>query len=94
MPQHKSAEKAWIQSEKRRLRNRIFKSRLKTEIKKFLGLLEKGDYEAAEKQLQYTQSLLHSGVSKGILHRNKAANKISSLYLKFNKVRQQTQAHS
>ncbi|MCS7200200.1 MAG: 30S ribosomal protein S20 [Caldimicrobium sp.] len=92
MPHHKSAEKAWIQSEKRRLRNKSFKSRVKTEIKKFLALLEKGELESAERQLRVAQSLLHSGVSKGIFHRNKAANKISKLYAKLNQAKQRAQA--
>ncbi|OIF88027.1 30S ribosomal protein S20, partial [Acinetobacter baumannii] len=80
MPHHKSAEKALRQSEKRRLRNRMFKSRVKTEIKKFLEYLNAGKLEEAEKQLRVAQSLLHKGVSKGIFHRNKAANKISKLF--------------
>ncbi len=87
MPHHKSAEKAWRQSEKRRLRNRMFKSRVKTEIKKFLSLLEAGDLVKAEEQLKLAQSLLHRGVSKGIFHKNKAANKISKLFEKFNQAK-------
>lgn len=38
MPQHKSAAKRVRQSEKRRLRNRLHKSRLRTLIKKLEGL--------------------------------------------------------
>ncbi|MEZ0343503.1 MAG: 30S ribosomal protein S20 [Caldimicrobium sp.] len=87
MPQHKSAEKALRQSEKRRLRNRMFKSRVKTEIKKFLSYLEAGDLEKAEMQLRVAQSLLHRGVSKGIFHKNKAANKISKLFKRLNQAK-------
>lgn len=93
MPHHKSAEKALRQSEKRRLRNRMFKSRVKTEIKKFLEYLNAGKLEEAEKQLRVAQSLLHKGVSKGIFHRNKAANKISKLFAKFNQAKAKLQAH-
>jgi len=92
VPQHKSAEKALRQSEKRRLRNKAFKTRVKTEIKKFLSYLEAGDLEKAELQLRVAQSLLHRGVSKGIFHRNKAANKISKLFKKFNEVKAKAQA--
>lgn len=87
MPHHKSAEKAFRQSEKRRLRNRMFKSRVKSEIKKFLLYLETGDLEKAEMQLRVAQSLLHRGVSKGIFHKNKAANKISKLFKKLNQAK-------
>lgn len=93
MPHHKSAKKALKQSEKRRLRNRAFKSRVKTEIKKFLNYLQAGDLEKAEVQLRLTQSLLHKGVSKGIFHRKKAANKISKLFQKLNQVKPQVTTH-
>ncbi|MFN3505672.1 MAG: 30S ribosomal protein S20 [Caldimicrobium sp.] len=87
MPQHKSAEKALRQSEKRRQRNRMFKSRVKREIKKFLTYLEAGDLEKAENQLRVAQSLLHSGVSKGIFHLNKASNKIAKLFARLNQAK-------
>lgn len=89
MPQHKSAKKALIQSEKRRMRNKAFKTRVKTEIKKFLAYLENGELEKAEAQLRVAQSLLHKGVSKGIFHWKKAANKISKLFNKYNKAKAQ-----
>jgi small subunit ribosomal protein S20 len=89
VPYHKSAKKALKQSEKRRLRNRAFKSRVKTEIKKFLNYLQAGDVEKAEAQLRLTQSLLNKGVSKGIFHWKKAANKISKLFQKFNQAKLQ-----
>lgn len=84
MPHHKSAKKALRQSEKRRLRNKMFKSRVKTEIKKFLNYLQQKDLEKAEAQLRLVQSLLHKGVSKGIFHWKTASNKISKLFKKFN----------
>ncbi|BAU23530.1 30S ribosomal protein S20 [Caldimicrobium thiodismutans] len=90
MPQHKSAEKELRQSERRRLRNRTFKSRVKTEIKKFLSLLENNDLDAAERQLRVAQSLLQKGVSKGIFHKNKAGNKISELFSKLNQAKIKT----
>jgi len=92
VPQHKSAEKALRQSEKRRLKNKAFKTRVKTEIKKFLSYLEAGDLEKAELHLRVAQSLLHRGVNKGIFHRNKAANKISKLFKKFNEAKAKVQA--
>ncbi len=88
MPHHKSAKKALRQSEKRRLRNKAFKSRVKTEIKKFLNYLESGNLEKAETQLRVAQSLLHKGVSKGIFHWKRAGNKISKLFQKLEKFKQ------
>ena len=93
MPHHKSAKKALKQSEKRRLRNKIFKSKIKTETKKFLNYLQAGELEKAEIQLKLVQSLLHKGEKKGIFHWKKAANKISKLFQKLNKVKLQSLAH-
>ena len=87
MPHHKSAKKELRQSEKRRLRNKAFKSRVKTEIKKFLNYLQEGDLGKAEEQLRLVQSLFHKGVSKGIFHWKKVSNKISKLFQKFNQVK-------
>lgn len=94
VPHHKSAEKELRQSERRRMRNRAFKSRVKSEIKKFLSLLENNDLEGAERQLRVAQSLLQKGVSKGIYHRNKAGNKISELFTKLNQAKLKTSAQT
>lgn len=94
MPQHKSAKKALRQSEIRRIRNRMFKSRVKTEIKKFLSYLEAGDLEKSELQLRLAQSLIHKGVSKGIFHKNKAANKISKLFARYNQAKAKLSAQA
>jgi len=73
------------------LGTKLFKTRVKTEIKKFLAYLEAKDFEKAEAQLRVCQSLLHRGVSKGIFHWRKAANKISKLFHKLNKAKAQAQ---
>ncbi|QER42055.1 30S ribosomal protein S20 [Thermodesulfobacterium sp. TA1] len=93
MPHHKSAKKALRQSEKRRLRNKAFKSRVKTEIKKFLNYLNSKELEKAESQLRGVQSLIHKGVSKGIFHWKKAANKISKLFKKFESAKIKATTH-
>ncbi len=72
----------------------MFKSRVKTEIKKFLAYLNQGDLEKAEAQLRLAQSLLHKGVNKGIFHWRTAGNKISKLFIKFNRAKEKIQAES
>ncbi len=76
MPQHKSAVKRVRQNEKARLRNRGYKTRLKTEMKKLLSLTDK---EEAEAQYKIVTSLLDRMTVKGIIHRNYAANRKSRL---------------
>ena len=75
MAQHKSAIKRIRQSEKARLRNRIYKSQLKTAIKKLRNLENK---EEAENEYKNITSLLDRLVNKGVLHKNNAANKVLS----------------
>ena len=76
MPQHKSAIKRMRTSEKARLRNRIYKSQLKTAIKK---LEESENKKVAETEYKNVTSLLDKLAGKGIIHPNNAANKKSRL---------------
>ncbi|AEH45864.1 ribosomal protein S20 [Thermodesulfatator indicus DSM 15286] len=84
MPQHRSAAKALRQSLKRRMRNKAIRSRVKTEVKKFLMALQTGTIEEAEKAFIKAQSMIQRAVSKGVLHHHTAARKISRLAAKLN----------
>jgi small subunit ribosomal protein S20 len=70
----KSAKKRAIQSEKRRLRNKSVKTNLKTTEKKFMAALETGDAAASEQALRLAIKKYDMAASKGIIHRNNAAN--------------------
>ncbi|MFQ5641170.1 MAG: 30S ribosomal protein S20 [bacterium] len=70
-------------SHKSNLRNRPYKSLLKTTIK---NLLSETNREAAEKKFVKTVSILDKLASKGIIHKNKAANQKSRLALYVNKL--------
>ena len=76
MAQHKSAVKRNRQSERARLRNRVYKSQLKTAIKKLRSLENK---EEAENEYKTVTSMLDRLSSKGVIHQNNAANKKSKL---------------
>ncbi len=82
----KSQQKRNITNEKRRQRNQSARSYVRTEIRKFRSLIEAGDKTAAENQLRVASRALDKAVSKGVFHRNNAANKKSSLALAFNKM--------
>lgn len=71
MATHKSAIKRIRISKKQNLRNRHYKSMMRTAIKKVLSLQSR---DGAEEQLRQTVSLLDKLARKGIIHRNKAAN--------------------
>lgn len=78
MANHPSALKRIRQTEKRRLRNISFRSRVKTAVKKYLLAVSAKDQTAGQ-LLREASSLLQKGVSKGVYHRNTAARTISRL---------------
>jgi small subunit ribosomal protein S20 len=76
MPQHKSSVKRVRQDQKRRLHNRNLRAKMRTLVKNVLTSTEK---EAAEKNLLQAVSYLDRMAVKGIIHKNNAANKKSTL---------------
>jgi len=76
MANYPSAVRRIRRSKKSQIRNKHYKSMMKTAIKNVLASTEKDDAEARYRQ---TTSLLDKLVTKGIIHRNKAANQKSRL---------------
>ena len=68
-------------NEKARLRNQAIRSEVRTEIRKLRALVEAGDKTAAEAQLRVASRKLDKAVSKGVFHRNNAANKLSLIHI-------------
>lgn len=66
-------------NEKRRQRNLAVKSELKTLVRKTREAVEAGDKEAAIEALRVASRKLDKAVSKGVIHRNQAANRKSKL---------------
>jgi small subunit ribosomal protein S20 len=84
MPKIKSAIKRVKTSEKSYLRNTSYKSKIKSNIKKFnLALLEKNK-EATNKYFKDSVLFLDKSVNKGILPKNTASRKKSRLAKKLN----------
>lgn len=84
MPNTKGAKKRVRVLERKTQRNRIFKSRIKTAIKKFEKALEENNLEEAKENYKEATKLLSKAVNKGIYHKNKAARKKSILSRKLN----------
>ncbi|MCX8083328.1 MAG: 30S ribosomal protein S20 [Calditerrivibrio sp.] len=74
-----SARKRIKQSEKRNLRNRSYKSRMKTYTKKFLEALKSSDLQKVEAAFKEAQSVIDKTASKGVIHKNNAARRVSRL---------------
>ena len=62
------------------------RSAVRTEIRKFRETVAAGDKAAAEKQLRVASRALDKSVSKGVFHRNNAANKKSNMARALNKL--------
>ena len=78
MPNIKSQKKRDRQNKKRELKNKIVKSKIKTETKKFIQSVEKSNnIEEAEKNLSTLFNVLDSAVKKSAVHKNFASNKKS-----------------
>ena len=79
MAHHKDAIKRIKQNEKRRVRNRHYRSRMRNQIKSLREAIAAGDHGAAMEMLRKTQSVIARNVSKGVIHKNQAARRISRL---------------
>ncbi len=86
MPNTKSAAKRARQAEKRRLRNRVYRSAARTYIKKAEKLMAASDLEAAARAIGDAISTLDRAAIKGIIHKNNAARRKSRLMKKFNRL--------
>ncbi|MDE6397998.1 MAG: 30S ribosomal protein S20, partial [Clostridiales bacterium] len=79
MPNIKSAKKRVLIAAKKNEQNRAYKTRMNHAIKKFNNAIDANDIEGAEKLLPETMSVIDQTVSKGVIHKNQAANKKSAL---------------
>ena len=82
----KSQIKRNRQNEKRRMRNKSVKSSLKTAVRKFHEATEAGDSAKAAELLRVASRQLDKAVSKGVIHKNQAANRKSSIAKRLNTV--------
>jgi small subunit ribosomal protein S20 len=79
MAHHKSAKKRIRRNARREEINRARTSRIRSFIKKVETAISSGDQGAANAALREAQPEIHRGVTKGVLHKNTAARKISRL---------------
>ena len=75
----KSQEKRIKTNERRRLRNKSVKSSLHTAVRGFRAAIEAGDKDKAGELLAATSRKLDKAVSKGVIHKNQAANRKSAI---------------
>jgi len=81
---HKSAVKRNLQSQKRRLRNRAVKTRIKNVVKT-LKLSGQGSDADRAGELNTAISIIDKAAKKGVIHSRTAARKISRLTKRVNR---------
>src|SRR3954447_12592720 len=75
----KSQIKRIGQNERRRLRNKAVKSELKTAVRRFREAADAGDTAATTSALRSASRLLDKAASKGVIHKNQAANRKAAM---------------
>ena len=76
---HKSAIKRARQNEIRRLRNKNYRTRSKNVIKEVRIAIADNSADQAKESLKNAVSVIQKSASKGVIHKNTAARKISRL---------------
>lgn len=82
----KSAKKRIITQEKRRMRNKIQKSSMRTTMKNLDKLIVEGKKEESLELVKLVNKKLDKAVSKGLVHKNYASRNKSNFMNKINKI--------
>ncbi len=83
---HKSALKRARQNINRRTRNRSAKTKIKNVVKDVQTAIDENVKEAALEKLNTAKSAIDDTASKGIIHKNTAARRISRLTKRVNAI--------
>lgn len=86
MADHKSAMKRDRQSKERRLRNRIYKSKMKTVVRLVEEALVAGSEEQAREALAKAVPVIQKTAAKGTIHKKTASRKVSRLTRRVNRM--------
>ena len=86
MPNIKSAKKRVLVSQTKAMQNKAAKSALKTDIKKFEAAVAEGNRSEADVAYKVASKAVDKAVVKGLLQKNNAAHKKSSMTIKLSKL--------
>ena len=79
MPNIKSAKKRVRVTETKTLQNKMFKTQMKTDVKKYRAAVAANDMAAAQELYKVACKKIDVAAAKGIIHKNQAANRKSGL---------------
>ena len=77
MPNIKSAKKRVLVTQTKTLQNKMFKTQLKTDIKKYQAAIAAGDMALAQETYKIAVKKIDQAAARGIIHKNAAAHKKS-----------------
>ena len=77
MPNIKSAKKRVLVTKTKTLQNKMFRTQLKTDIKKFQAAVDAGDAALAQETYKAAVKKIDQAAARGIIHKNAAARKKS-----------------
>ncbi len=77
MPNIKSAKKRVLVTQAKTMQNKMFRSQLKTDIKKYQAALAAGDAALAQETYKAAVKKIDQAAARGIIHKNAAAHKKS-----------------
>ena len=84
LPNIKSAKKRVKVTTVKTLQNKMFRTQLKTEMKKYEAAVAAGDAALAQETYKAAVKKIDMAVSRGIIHKNAAARKKSQFTKKLN----------
>ena len=71
-------------NEKRRMRNKSVRSSVRTAVRRFREAVESGDLDKAATLQRSASRALDKAASKGVIHKNQAANRKSAMAQRLN----------
>jgi small subunit ribosomal protein S20 len=86
MPNIKSAKKRVLVTQTKTLQNKMFKTQLKTDIKKYQAALASGDTALAQETYKVAVKKIDKAAARGIIHKNAAARKKSQFTKALNNI--------
>ncbi len=77
MPNIKSAKKRVLVTQTKTLQNKMFRTQLKTDMKKYQAAVAAGDVALAQETYKVAVKKIDQAAARGIIHKNAAARKKS-----------------
>ncbi len=79
MANHKDAAKRALQAEKRRIRNRGWRTQMRNKIKELRASVGGSDATMTQDQFRSAVSTIQKLATKGVIHKNQAARRVKRL---------------